>query len=174
MYNTVQGVLKIPGKFFKREKIEKTISLLNRKEDAVNTRYFALVLGIFYTIIGVLGFFPPLITDTQPISGTLAVDLFSGRLLGIFPVNILHNLVHLAVGIWGIVAYRGYVTSIVYSKTVAILFGVLTVMGLIPVFSTTFGLIPLFGADILLHAGTAILGAYFGFYAARVGLEVRK
>jgi hypothetical protein len=140
----------------------------------MNTRYFALVLGIFYTIIGVMGFFPPLITDSQPVAGALTVDLFSGRLLGIFPVNILHSLVHLAVGIWGIVAYKNYGTSVVFSKTVAILFGVLTVMGLIPVFSTTFGLIPLFGADILLHAGTAILGAYYGFYTARVGLEIRK
>ncbi len=140
----------------------------------MNTRYFALVLGIFYTLVGVLGFFPPLITDTQPVSGALAVDLFSGRLLGIFPVNILHSLVHLAVGIWGIVAYKGYAASVVFSKSIAVLFGILTIMGLIPVLNTTFGLIPLFGADILLHAGTAILGAYFGFYAARVGVEVRR
>lgn len=140
----------------------------------MNTRYFALVLGVFYTIIGVLGFFPPLITDTLPVSGALAVDMFSGRLLGIFPVNILHSLVHLGVGIWGIMAYKAYGSSVVYSKTIAILFGILTVMGLIPILNTTFGLIPLFGADILLHAGTAILGAYFGFYRVRVGLEIRK
>jgi hypothetical protein len=36
-------------------------------------------------------------------------------------------------------------------------------MGLIPGLRTTFGLIPLYGADIGLHAALALGGAYFGW-----------
>lgn len=39
------------------------------------------------------------------------------------------------------------------------------VMGFIPVLNTTFGLIPLYGHDIGLHALIAIVAAYFGFRA---------
>ena len=36
-------------------------------------------------------------------------------------------------------------------------------MGLIPVLNMTFGLIPLYGHDVWLHAGIAAMAAYFGF-----------
>lgn len=38
-------------------------------------------------------------------------------------------------------------------------------MGLFPVLNTTFGLIPIFGNDVWLHAVTAIAAAYFGWMA---------
>ena len=46
-------------------------------------------------------------------------------------------------------------------------------MGLIQVLSTTFGLIPLYGHDVWLHALLAIVAAYFGFAPAhQVGAPV--
>jgi hypothetical protein len=48
---------------------------------------------------------------------------------------------------------------------VAIIYAVLAVMGIIPGLNTTFGLIPLYGHDIWLHAVIAIAAAYFGFVA---------
>lgn len=38
-------------------------------------------------------------------------------------------------------------------------------LGLIPRLNTTFGLIPIFGADVLLHIVSAAIAAYFGFVA---------
>lgn len=38
-------------------------------------------------------------------------------------------------------------------------------MGLPPVLNTVFGLIPIFGHDVWLHALTALIAAYFGFKA---------
>lgn len=52
------------------------------------------------------------------------------------------------------------------ARTIAILFAVLAVMGLFPRLDTLFGLMPLHGHDIWLHAGTAALAAYVGWYAA--------
>jgi hypothetical protein len=37
------------------------------------------------------------------------------------------------------------------------------VMGLIPLTATTFGLVPLYGNDIWLHALLALVAGYFGF-----------
>jgi hypothetical protein len=76
------------------------------------------------------------------------------------------------VGIWGLLAARTFDAARTFSASIAIIFAVLTVMGLIPVLDTTFGLIPLFGHDIWLHALTAIVAAYFGFRERRMAEEL--
>lgn len=129
----------------------------------MNVRNFALVLGVVYALVGVLGFIPGLLREPGPAAPELAVTAGYGYLLGLFPVNILHTLVHLAVGVWGIAAYKSMGASKVFARSVAILFGVLTILGLIPGLRTLFGLLPLHGHDIWLHALTAAVAAYFGF-----------
>jgi hypothetical protein len=130
----------------------------------MSTRYFSLVLGIIFLLIGIAGFVPGLLHTPAPAADVEVTQSF-GRLMGLFPVNALHNLVHIIFGIWGIAAYRSYTGARGYSKAVAIIYAVLAVMGLIPGLNTTFGLIPLYGHDIWLHAVIAIAAAYFGFVA---------
>ena len=129
------------------------------------TRYFALVVGIAFVLAGIAGFIPALGTDrTTP---DLIVDSQYRNVFGLFPANILHHLVHLAIGILGILAYSSYTNARNYSRGLAIVYAVLAVMGLIPAgnLNTTFDLIPLFSHDIWLHALTALAAAYFGFMA---------
>jgi Ca2+/Na+ antiporter len=83
--------------------------------------------------------------------------------LGLFPVNVLHNIIHLLFGAWGLFAARTFDSSRTYARAVAIVYALLTVMGLIPATSTTFGLVPIYGHDIWLHALLAAVAAYFGF-----------
>jgi hypothetical protein len=128
-------------------------------------RYFALILGIIYALVGLMGFVQGFLQPPTPGNPPVTLDLLHGDLLGIFPVNILHTLVHLLVGIWGILAYRSWEASRTFARAVAIIFGVLTIMGLIPGLQTTFGLIPLHSNDIWLHALTTALAAYFGWVA---------
>lgn len=130
----------------------------------MKTRYYALIMGIIFAVVGVAGFIPGLLTPHDP-PADLVVDSLSGNLLGLFPVNILHSLVHLLFGIWGIAAYRSFTGARAYAKSVAVIYGVLTIMGFIPGLSTVFGLVPLHGNDIWLHALIAISAAYFGFMA---------
>ena len=66
------------------------------------TRRFALVVGIIYLVIGIAGFIPGLVQGQD--YPDLAVDAGSGALLGLFPVNVVHHLVHLLVGVLGIAA----------------------------------------------------------------------
>lgn len=130
----------------------------------MNTRYAALILGIIYVLIGILGFIPGILAE-PPASPSVTVDTLYGLLLGIFPVNLLHTIVHLITGVAGVLAYRTFSASRTFFKALAIVFAVLTIMGLIPGLNTTFGLIPLFGNDIWLHAITSAVGIYFGFFA---------
>jgi hypothetical protein len=141
----------------------------------MNVRYFALILGIMFLLVGVLAFVPGLTTHpaTDAGAGAHQHDLVvtgpgHGYLLGLFHVNILHNLVHLLFGVWGVIAYRSLGASVTYSRAVAIIYGVLVVAGLIPGLNTMFGLVPIHGNDVWLHLLIAGAAAYFGWAAAPV------
>jgi hypothetical protein len=121
---------------------------------------FALIMGIVYVAAGVLGFFP---STPPPAALDVTVTLGYGYLFGLFPINLLHNLVHLGIGLWGLGAYRSLMGAQNFARGLTAFYGVLAVMGLIPVLNTTFGLIPIFGHDVWLHAVTAALASYFGF-----------
>jgi hypothetical protein len=124
---------------------------------------FALAAGVAYLAVGVLGFIPG-ITQPPPASAPdLAVEAGYGYLLGLFPINVLHNLVHLAIGAWGAASYRSFDASRLYARGLAVLYGLLTILGLVPGLNTTLGLIPIFGHDVWLHALTAAAAAYFGW-----------
>jgi hypothetical protein len=133
------------------------------------TRYFALVAGIIYLLVGAMGFIPAL--NPTPAGfphPALQLTTLYGHQLGHFPINILHNIVHLGVGIWGLVSYRSFNGAIAFARGLAIFYGLLAIMGLpfMPdLLKTNFGLIPIYGADVLLHAATALIAAYFGFVA---------
>lgn len=123
---------------------------------------FALIYGVVFLLIGILGFFPGLLAPSDP-GRELLITGFHGHLLGLFPVNWLHNLVHIAFGVWGLVAARSWFAARSYARAVAIIYIVLAVMGLIPVLNTTFGLVPLYGNDVWLHVLLAAVAAYFGW-----------
>lgn len=141
----------------------------------MTTRNFALIMGIAYLAAGVLGFVPPLVSGPHADAPGVAITAFWGYLFGLFPVNLMHNLVHLAIGAWGIAAARTMTGARTFSKVIAIFYGVLAVMGLIPGMQTLFGLAPIHGHDVWLHALTAIAAAYFGWMhrAGDVRAEVK-
>jgi hypothetical protein len=131
----------------------------------MGARYFALISGIIYIAVGLFGFIPGMVATPGTGGPDVVVNAGYGYLLSTFPVNILHNLVHLAIGIWGVASYRSYIQSRNYSRGLAFFYGILAIMGLLPVLNTMFGLIPIFGNDVWLHALTALIAAFFGFKA---------
>ncbi|WP_035139951.1 DUF4383 domain-containing protein [Fischerella sp. PCC 9605] len=126
-------------------------------------RYFALVVGIFFLLVGILGFVPGLLSLPKS-APAIQVNTGYGYLFGIFPINYLHNVVHLVVGVLGIAAFWSFKFARLYAQGLAIFYGLLAVMGLIPATNTTFGLIPIFGNNVWLHALTALIAAYFGYF----------
>src|SRR4028119_188172 len=103
----------------------------------MSIRTFSLIYGIGFLIVGAGGFIPGLLSEphTHP---DMTVNTSFGYLMGLFPVNVLHNLVHLAFGVWGLAAYRSATGARAYARGVAIIYAVLAVSGLIPGLRTTF------------------------------------
>jgi hypothetical protein len=129
----------------------------------MSTATFALIMGIAYMGAGLLGLVPAALMPPPADAPPTNFAVLYGYLLGLFPVNILHSAVHIAIGAWGLAAWRGMASPPVYARSLAIFYGALAVMGLIPGMSTLFGMLPIHGHDVWLHAGTAGLAAYFGW-----------
>ena len=129
----------------------------------MSVRTFSLIIGIVFLAAGALGFVPAFLMPPPDNAPHVGVAGFHGYLFGLFPVNFLLNLGHLAIGAWGISASRSVGGARAYSKTLAVLGGALAILGIIPATSTMFGLVPLHGNDVWLHGGAALLAAYFGW-----------
>jgi hypothetical protein len=140
----------------------------------MTSREFARLIGIVFFAVGVLGFIPGVKSPPALTGPHLRMDSAYGLLLGLFAVNWLHNLVHLAIGVAGWSAARTMGDARRFARGLTIVYAGLAVMGLIPTFNTTFGMIPLFGHDVWLHAGTAAVAAYFGFGQRMEAMEIRE
>jgi hypothetical protein len=136
----------------------------------MSVRRFAMVMGVAFLLVGVMGFIPRLLT--HPAGGheghaALRVNAFEGYLLGLFHVNVLHSAVHVLFGIMGVAMSRSWDSARLYARIVAVAYALLALMGLVPALNTVFGLIPIHGHDVWLHAVIAAACAYFGFAGAR-------
>lgn len=124
-------------------------------------RNAARIFGGIYLLVGILGFVPGL---TAPMPGATMGGM--SLLLGLFPINPLHNIVHIIIGIGGLVVAGNLANARAYFKSLAVVYGLLTILGLIPATSNVFGLVPLGSWDIGLHLITAVAAAYFGWSAS--------
>ena len=127
----------------------------------MNIATMAMVFGVVFVLVGISGFFA---SPAPPGAPPLIVEHGHGMALGMFPINTLHNVVHLLFGVLGIAAARGALMSARgYFQLVAVAYALLVVLGLLPATQTTFGLIPIWGNDVWLHGLIALGAAYFGF-----------
>jgi hypothetical protein len=138
----------------------------------MRTTTFALFFGIAYLSAGLVGLIPAALMPSPADAPPTRFNLLYGYLLGLFPVNLLHSVVHLAIGAWGIMAWRRLASPKVFARSLTIFFGALAVMGVIPGMNTLFGMLPIHGHDVWLHAGTAAVAAYFG-WRTEVSVEHR-
>jgi hypothetical protein len=119
----------------------------------------ALIFGIGFLAATIAGVLASGLTNMEADPAT------APRALGLFPVNALHNLVHLVFGIWGLAASRSYGGARTYCIAAGAIYLVLAAVGFL--FPSGFGLVPLGGNDIWLHV---LLGApllFFGLTAKR-------
>ncbi|MBE9168703.1 DUF4383 domain-containing protein [Pleurocapsales cyanobacterium LEGE 06147] len=132
-------------------------------------RYCALGLGLIFTLIGVAGFIPSLLSLPSTGSAAVAINgpswysLGYGYLFGLFPTNFIHNIVHCLVGVSGIAAYTDARFARIYCRIFAYAYALLAILGLLPFGKTLFGLMPIFGNNVWFNAITAAVAAYFGF-----------
>jgi len=118
----------------------------------------ALIFGVVFLLVGAAGLF---VENGMSMEADLEM---SGHLLGLFPVNLLHNLVHLAFGAWGIAASRSHAASRGYGRAGAVIYGLLVVLAFVD--PTMSGLAPIGGHDVWLHAILAVGLGVIGWVGA--------
>ena len=116
----------------------------------------ATISGAVFIVVALLGVF------TGGMVG-MRMGGASTMLLGLFPVNLLHNLVHLAFGIWGVLAGRGERSSVIYALGSGAAYLLLGVLGMFT--DSVLGLVPIGGYDVVLHLVLAVALAGCGFWA---------
>ena len=140
----------------------------------MSTRRFAFLLGLFFVLAGIAGFLPffahpeagVALADNSiaaPAHGGAILGTGDDMLFGFFPVNAAHNGVHILFGLWGLVASRSRRGALAFARSVAVIYFILSIAGLLPATQTGFGLIPLYAKDVWLHGLIALGGLYFGW-----------
>lgn len=113
----------------------------------MTARLAAIVIGIVFLAVGVLGFVPnPLVSET-----------------GLFAVNAVHNLVHL---VSGAVLLAGAYTALGSAnglKIIGAVYGLVAILGLIVGPGMLLGLVHINAADNLLHVLLAVVILAAGF-----------
>ena len=124
---------------------------------------FALVFGVVYLAFGILGF------------AVTGFDEFAGQTFGdelvIFPVNPLHNIVHLLLGAVWIGASRSHAAA----KGVNLVLGIVLLVVFILGMAGALKWLAIEGAgsaDNYLHLASAALSIYFGTAGAAAGRPV--
>lgn len=116
-----------------------------------NGRRLALVIGAAYVLVGLLGF------------AVTGFDDFAGptdeKLLGIFGLNPLHNVVHLLIGFGGLALWKRVDTAKAYGAALVAGYGATFLYGLaVSGKDTAANFLSINAADNALHLASAIAG----------------
>lgn len=117
----------------------------------------AVITGILFVAAGILGFVPGITTD--------------GHLLGVFRVDALHNLVHIASGVVAFIVGRtSEYASRRYFQIFGVVYGLVAVLGFFYLDQPLLGIMAHNTADLVLHIAIAAASLYLGFmYTERRG-----
>ena len=112
-------------------------------------RSATLVVGVVFLLVGVLGFVPGITNHFGDM--TFAGHNSDAKLLGIFQVSILHNIVHLLFGVVGVLAARTSAAARSYLIIGGVIYLVLWIYGLVIDKTSGANFVPLNTADDWLH-----------------------
>ncbi|WP_336317625.1 DUF4383 domain-containing protein [Streptomyces lavendofoliae] len=109
----------------------------------------ALLVGAVFLLVGVLGFIPGITTNYDTLK--FAEHHSEAKLLGVFQVSILHNIVHLLFGVAGIAMARAASTARTFLIGGGAIYLVLWLYGLIIDHDSAANFVPVNSADNWLH-----------------------
>src|SRR4051794_9143352 len=92
-------------------------------------RTAATVVGATFLLVGILGFVPGITTDYDNLK--FAGHHSGAKLIGVFEVSVLHNIVHLLFGIAGLALARRARTAGTYLVGGGLVYAVLWIYGLV-------------------------------------------
>ncbi|KQU69067.1 hypothetical protein ASC58_09595 [Phycicoccus sp. Root101] len=119
----------------------------------------AALVGAVFLLVGILGFVPGITTNYDQLA--FADHHSQAKLLGIFQVSVLHNLVHLAFGVAGLVMAKRARTAFTYLVGGGAIYLVLWLYGLFIDKESSANFVPVNSADDWLHffLGAAMIAA---------------
>ncbi|KXK62003.1 hypothetical protein AWW66_10695 [Micromonospora rosaria] len=128
-------------------------------------RRAARVVAVVFLLVGVLGFVPGVTSDFGDLR--FAGHGSGARLLGVFQVSVLHNVVHLLFGLAGLALARTVAGARGYLVGGGAIYLVLWVYGLAVDHASTANVLPVNDADNWLHLGLGVGMLLLGLLAAR-------
>lgn len=133
----------------------------------------ALLVGLVFLVVGVAGFIPGITTDYGSLE--FASHESGAELFGLFQVSILHNLVHLAYGLTGLILAGTAAGAYSYLLVGGAVYLVLWVYGLSVGHDSDANFVPLNTADDWLHfaLGIAMIGLALVLGRRGTGSEAR-
>jgi hypothetical protein len=128
------------------------------RSDRTPVQTATLLVGIVFLIVGVAGFIPGITTHYGDMS--FAGHDSMAKLLGIFMVSVLHNIVHLLFGIAGIMFARSAVAARNYLIVGGVIYLVLWIYGLVIDQMSAANFVPINTPDNWLHLvlGVGMIG----------------
>jgi hypothetical protein len=126
----------------------------DRTADRTPAQVYSLVFGVVLLIAGIAGFF----ADSS--FGNLGSDVQGDELI-VFEVNGWHNLVHIASGLLGLALAGRADTARAYALGFGVVYLAVTIWGMVDG-NDVFGLLPVNGADNVLHIAIAVTGILAG------------
>jgi uncharacterized protein DUF4383 len=114
----------------------------------------AAVVGSVFLLVGIAGFIPGLTTHYSDM--TFAGHNSMAKLLGLFMVSVLHNIVHLLFGIAGLALARTAKQARMYLIGGGVIYLVLWLYGLIVDQMSSANFVPVNTADNWLHFGLGV------------------
>ena len=129
-------------------------------------RTLALVIGAAYVPLGIVGF---LVTGFDNFA-----EPTNERLLGIFEINPLHNVVHLVLGLLGLVLAARLATARLYGWLLALGYGAAFAFGLYAVDHGDSNVLSLNHADNWFHLASAAVGVIIALLPATRAYRSRR
>ncbi|MGW7329011.1 DUF4383 domain-containing protein [Streptomyces sp. NPDC054840] len=121
----------------------------SRTRTRAHVQQAALVVGAVFLLVGILGFVPGITTDYDTLA--FAEHHSEAKLLGIFQVSVLHNIVHLLFGVAGLAMARTATAARAYLIGGGIVYLVLWLYGLLIEYDSAANFVPVNSADNWLH-----------------------
>jgi len=134
-------------------------------KDRSTVQSAALLAGIVFLVVGILGFVPGVTTHYGDLS--FAGHGSGAKLLGIFQTSILHNIVHLLFGLVGIAMARSWEGARTFLIGGGVVYLVLFVYGLLAHGDSSANFIPVNSADNVLHVALGVAMIALGVVLGR-------
>ncbi len=133
-------------------------------------------VGAIFLLVGILGFIPGITTHYDALSW--AGHDSGAKLLGVFQVSGLHNLIHLVFGVAGLVMARHFNPARAYLIGGGVVYAVVLLYGLLIDRTSSANFIPVNSADNWLHLILAVgmigLGVALGRREAGTNAATRR